>query len=222
MQLGSGVTQQWFESVHPLAEYAARLSAQGGWLRAIVAVDDVFVGAYTSAVVMLALTVRERGVAVWGLVLVAGVAGGLFDLEENHHLLAMLTAVQRGGVLEAAGVERRMLFSAFKWLLGPLAYCFFALGFDAHTKLERAVQLFCWGWVLPLTAVVLAVDDPQWVRPLAFVRLLSVVGGFVSIGLVMKRRAERAGSQGPSGVRAPGQFAVSAPAPGGFDSGAPA
>ncbi len=189
MQLGTGVTQQWFESVHPLDEYAARLRSQGAWLRAIVAVDDVFVAAYASAVVLLGLVLRGRGSALWGIVLVAGVTGGLLDLEENHHMIAMLTTVQRGGALEPASVEHRMLFSAFKWLVSPLAYCFFGLGFDARTRAEHAVRLFPWLWMLPLTAAVLVVDDPTWVRPLAFARLLSVVGGFVSLGLVMARRA---------------------------------
>ena len=189
LQLGTGVTQQWFEGYHPLDEYAARLRAQGAWLRAIVAIDDVFVAAYASAVVMLGLVLRRAGSPLWGLVAALGVAGGLLDLEENHHMLAMLSTVQRAGSLDAANVEHRMLFSSLKWLVSPIAYCFFGLGFDSRTRAEHTVRLFPWLWMLPLTAAVLAVDDPAWGRPLAFLRLLSVVGGFVAIGLVMRARA---------------------------------
>jgi hypothetical protein len=201
LQVGTHVTQQWFESVHPLEEYAARLVAQGAWLRAIVAVDDVFITAYTSAVVLLALVVKERGSGLWVLVLVAGAAGGLLDFEENHHLLAMLTAVERGGHLEASSLEHRMLFSSLKWLVGPVAYCFFALGLSPRTRAERVVQLYVWLWFLPLTAVVLAVDDPSWVRPLALVRLVSVLFGFVSLALVLRARGSGAQASSPGTTR---------------------
>jgi hypothetical protein len=186
MQLGSGVTQQWFESVHPLEDYAARLLAQAAWLRSIVAVDDLFVAAYTSAAVLAALALREQS-PLWIVALVAGVAAGLLDLEENHHMLSMLVAVQRGVPLSAASLEHRMVFSSLKWLVGPLGYCFFALGLPKGSKLARIVQLYVWLWFLPLTCAVLAIDDPSWLKPLAFVRLVSVVSGFVSLGLLMRR-----------------------------------
>src|SRR3954462_10262805 len=93
LQLGSGVTQQWFEGVHPLDDYAARLLAQASWLRGIVAVDDVFVAAYTSAAVLAALA-RRASSPLWAVAVIAGVAAGLLDLEENHHMLAMLVEVQ--------------------------------------------------------------------------------------------------------------------------------
>jgi hypothetical protein len=186
MQLSTGVTQQWFESFHLPDPYAARLLAQGAWLRAIVAVDDVFVAAYSAAAVLVALMLRERGSALWVLVLTLGVFGGLLDLEENHHLLAMLTVVERGGALEAASLEHRMIFSSLKWLLSPLAYCFFTLGYEV-----RLLRWFTWGWVMPLTAVVLAVEDPVWLKPLAFARLLSVVLGFVTIAVVLRSEPGR-------------------------------
>jgi hypothetical protein len=186
MQLGGHVTQQWFENVHTVDEYSARLVAQGRWLRAIVAADDIFITAYTSAVVLLALVVKERGSGLWVLVMVAGAAGGLLDFEENHHMLAMLTAVERGGHLDPSSLEHRMVFSSLKWIVGPVAYCFFGLGLSPRTRAERVVQLYVWLWFLPLTAVCLAVDDPQWVRPLALVRLVSVVFGFLGVAFVLR------------------------------------
>jgi hypothetical protein len=187
LQLGSGVTQQWFEGVHPLDEYAARLVAQASWLRGIVAVDDVFIAAYTSAAVLAALALRASGSPVWGIAIAGGLATGLLDLEENHHMLAMLVEAQRGLAISAASLEHRMVFSAFKWLFGPLAYCFFALGLPAGSRLARSVQLYTWLWVFPLTAAVLAIDDPSWLKPLAFVRLVTVVFGFVALGVLMRR-----------------------------------
>jgi hypothetical protein len=192
MQLGTGVTQQWFEGIHPLDEYAARLVAQGAWLRGIVAVDDVFLTAYTAAAVLAALALKDAGSPLWIVAFAGGLATGLLDLEENHHMLAMLVEAQRGVALSAASLEHRALFSALKWAVGPIAYCFFALGLPDGTRLGRTVKLYTWCWMLPLTAAALAIDDPSVLRPLAFVRLVSVVLGFVSLGLLLRPRAPMA------------------------------
>jgi hypothetical protein len=202
MQLGSGVTQQWFEGVHPLDEYAARLVAQAGWLRGIVAVDDVFIAAYTAAAVLAAAALKQTGSPLWGLALAGGVATGLLDLEENHHMLAMLVEAQQGIALSAASLEHRSVLSALKWALGPIAYGLFALGLPTGSRLARTVQLYTWLWVLPLTAAVLAIDDPLVLRPLAFVRLVSVVLGFVSLGVLLRPRASLAAATGGGGANA--------------------
>jgi hypothetical protein len=194
LQLGSGVTQQWFEGIHPLDEYSARLVAQAAWLRGIVAVDDVFIAVYTAAAVLAALALKQTGSGLWVVALAGGVATGIFDLEENHHILAMLVAAQHGIALSAASLEHRALFSAFKWLIGPMAYGFFALGLPSSSRLGRTVQLYLWVWILPLTAAVLAIDDPAWLKPLAFVRLVSVVFGFISLGVLMRSSSVPAGT----------------------------
>lgn len=194
MQVGSGVTQQWYELGHAVGEYEARLLAQAVWFRAIVAVDDVFVAAYCAAVILLGLSLKQWGSGLWPLVVVAGALGGVLDLEENHHMLAMLSTVQHGGHLDTASLEHRMVLSSLKWLVGPLAYCFFGLGFEARTGRERVVKLFSWVWMLPLTAVVLVVDDATWGRPLGLLRLVSVVFGFAMIGSTLRARSRESGS----------------------------
>jgi hypothetical protein len=193
LQLTTGVTQQWFESVHPIDDYGARLIAQAAWLRAIIAVDDVFVAAYTAAAILAALALRDRPV-VWAIAAILGAVTGVLDLEENHQMLAFLVQAQRGVALTAASLEHRMVFSSLKWLLGPIGYCFLALSFTARSTREKALGFVVWGGLLPLTAAGMAVDDPAWVRVLAFSRLFSALAGFLLLGFALRGRANEGGS----------------------------
>src|SRR5687768_15830248 len=90
LQLGTGVTQQFFESVRDPAIYAQRLVESESWFRIIAGVDDVFLIFYSTSAVLLALSVRERSGGLWMLVLAGGLGAGLLDAAENHHMLAIL------------------------------------------------------------------------------------------------------------------------------------
>src|SRR5215831_3420738 len=122
MQIASGASQAYFEVVHPPAIYASRMLAHAGWFRIVVALDNVFIGAYVGAFVFSALALPRRA-ATW-LFLAAGVSVGLLDLEENHHLLALLHAAEDGLPIAVGDLVRRMDLSSTKFALGHLAFFF--------------------------------------------------------------------------------------------------
>src|SRR2546430_737070 len=64
LQIASGASQQFFELVHPPDAYARALVAHAGWLRAVIAIDDIFIGCYVGATVF-AVQALPRGAASW-------------------------------------------------------------------------------------------------------------------------------------------------------------
>lgn len=91
----TGVSQQHFEWVHAPDRYAADLLRDEAVLRVIVAIDDLFVAAYVAVGLLLSTAVSrgssEASVRVVSLVAAGlALAGGVLDLAENHHLLAMV------------------------------------------------------------------------------------------------------------------------------------
>ena len=160
------------------------------------AIDDVFIACYVSAAVLAALALKERS-EFWLLAAIAGVSSGLLDLEENHQLLAFLVQAQHDIPLTAASLEHRMVFSSLKWLIGPIGYCFLALSYRPRSTIETALGGVSWGFLLPLTAVGMAVEDPVWSKLLAFARLFSVLAGFVLLALALRGRARGSDSSVP-------------------------
>ena len=49
MRIVTGASQTYFEVVHPPAIYASQILAHAGWLQIVVALDNVFIGAYVGA-----------------------------------------------------------------------------------------------------------------------------------------------------------------------------
>jgi hypothetical protein len=148
MQVATGASQQFFEVVHPPAVYAREMVARGAWLKVVIAVDDIFIGCYVGATVFTVLALPRR--AASGIVLAGGVLAGLLDLEENHHLLALLRAAESAMPLDAADVVRRMDFSSAKFALGHLAFFFVAFLVPGGSRAARAARVVCGAIQLPL------------------------------------------------------------------------
>lgn len=96
MTLVTGVNQQWFELARAPDLYAAALRAGAEPLRAIIAVDDVFICAYVTASVLFAARLALGRSPLPFLIGAAVLAGGLLDLHENHHILSMLALAEKG------------------------------------------------------------------------------------------------------------------------------
>src|SRR4051812_17425642 len=113
LQLSTGATQHYFELVHPPGLYAERLLRDAAWLKAIIAIDDVFIAVYVGAVLLCVQALPARPATAW-LAAALVLACGLLDLEENHHILAMLQTAQNGLGLDPADIVRRMEWSSVK------------------------------------------------------------------------------------------------------------
>lgn len=180
--LATGVSQQWFEWVHPPDAYAARLVRDAGPLRAIVALDDLFIAAYVTATATLGVTLaRGRLGPLHALVIAGGVFAGVLDLEENHQLLAMLRLAERGIDLPLDALLRRSDLSQLKWMLGHLAFVLVGVVLPARDRLSRLLRGALVGWQLPIGALVWTVDAPALGAALVWLRYGAFLSGFAMI-----------------------------------------
>jgi hypothetical protein len=197
MTLATGTSQQWFEFVHAPDEYARALASQGRALRAIIAVDDGFIAAYVSATVLFALRLaRGRPGALHGLIIAGGVAAGVLDLVENHHILALLRAAERGLPVALDEIVRRSVGSQTKWLLGHVAFVLVGLAMPARSPAARAFRATLLFVQLPLGALCWALDGPAWQPVLQWSRYASFLSGFAMIAWLTRRAPAPARADG--------------------------
>lgn len=141
MQIVTGASQAYFEVVHPPSTYAGQMLAHAAWFRIVVALDDVFIGCYVGTFVFGALALPRR--AASALFLGAGILVGLLDLEENHHMLALLHAAEDGLPIALGDLVRRMDLSSTKFALGHLAAFFLTFLVPGHSASARALRALC-------------------------------------------------------------------------------
>lgn len=184
----SGTSQQWLEWVRPPDEYTHALRAGDHVLRAIIAVDDVFIAAYVSAGVLLAARLagghaRLLPMLVGGCSLVAG----LLDLEENHHLLAMIELARHDIAIPLDEILARSDRSQFKWMLGHLGFVFAGLALAPTSNATRVVRFALVFVQLPIGALTWAVPESAARDALVLVRYLSLFAGFLLIAWLARR-----------------------------------
>jgi hypothetical protein len=179
MTLITGANQQAFEIVRAPADYATALTHVGTAMRGIIALDDVFIAFYVSLTLLL---VRElpgaENAQLRTLIVVFGVAAGVLDYAENHHILALLRAADAGQAIPLSELTVREDLSSLKWMLGHLA--FFLVGLCLPTQ-NFGLRLFRFALLyvqLPVGALTLVMSDPHWSLILHWARLLNVLAGF--------------------------------------------
>jgi hypothetical protein len=138
MQLTTGASQAYFEAVHPPGTYAGEILSRAGWLRIVIGLDNVFIGCYVGAFVFSALALPWR--APSALYLGGGILVGLLDLEENHHILALLRAAEHGLPIALGDLVRRMDLSSTKFALAHLAVFFLAVLVPGRSAPARALR----------------------------------------------------------------------------------
>jgi hypothetical protein len=204
MTLATGVSQQWFEVARAPDVYAAALVHDATPLRAIVAVDDLFIAAYVTATVLLAIRLgRPRLGPLQVLVLAGGVAAGVLDLEENHHLLAMLRVAEEGIAIPLQEIVRRTDLSQLKWMIGHLTFVFVGVSLQARDAVTRAFRASLVGWQLPIGVLCWTVSAPAWGPALAWARYLAVLAGFAVVALLSRRDGALRGDAVAVGSSAP-------------------
>jgi hypothetical protein len=190
--VATGVSQEYFEGVHPVREYSERIAAAAPVLRLDFALDNVFILAYASFFTGLAIVLRRSADhSLVNLALAAMLAVALLDIVENHHIMAMADAAVLGVPLGEGEIRLQAVLSLVKFHLSCLGAVLLAAAMPRTTSLARwAVGLLvAYGFfgVLVLTA------PPQWLDLLALIRTVFFVVAFVLTALLMWTFPDSAG-----------------------------
>ena len=202
--LATGVSQQTFERFQAPADYARALLAQASPLRLIVAIDDVFIVTYVAATLLLCASLRDHGAKlVLNVVLTAAILGGVLDLIENHHILAMLRQAEFGILPSAGEINAQVVASALKWMLGHAAFALLAFAVELPGLLGKLVRTSLLWFQLPLGAATLVVVEPQLLAVLTWCRYGSLLAGFLGMSLLMGGAFRRSSAFGAIDSGAP-------------------
>jgi hypothetical protein len=189
LAVATGVSQEYFEGFHPLAEYTQRLVKAAPLLRIGFAVDNVFLMSYATFFIGLAIILRRSADhSLVNLSLAAMLAVALLDMVENHHIMGMADIAAQGFPPSEGEVRWQMVLSLVKFHLSCLGALLLALAFPRKTALGRWIVglLFAYAFfgVLILTA------PPQWLDLLALVRTIFFVVSFLLVSWMLWRFRE--------------------------------
>ena len=188
LTLATGVSQQWFEWVRPPAAYAARLVHDAMALRAIIALDDVFIAAYVASAVLFVRFLGEPArEPLHAVALGFSVAAGVLDLAENHHLLSLLTLAEAGLPVPVEDILLRSQLSQLKWMLGHVAFAFLGLTLTLERPLARLLRFALVYVQLPLGALTWAASFGPWLPTLVWLRYGALISGFAAVTWLASR-----------------------------------
>jgi hypothetical protein len=184
LAVGTGVSQEYFEGFHPIPEYTERLVAGASLLRIGFSLDNIFVLAYTSFFIGLAIVLRrsaDHSLVNLGLTAMIGV--GLLDIVENHHIMSMADIAVQGFPPSEGEARLQMVLSLVKFHLSCLGALLIALAFPRNTAIER--------WIVGLLLAyavfgLLVLTAPaQWLDLLALIRTVFFVVSFLLVSWMM-------------------------------------
>lgn len=185
LSMTSGANQQHFEMVLAPQVYAHDLLAQADGLKRIITVDDIFIACYVTVSILFASRLTgPTAAALRPWIMGMGVAAGVLDFVENHHILAMLHQAQSGGIPDVHELILRENLSTLKWLMGHTAFFLVGWCLPTHNIGLRLFQLALIFVQLPVGALALTVQDPTWAPILNLARLINVMTGFLLVALL--------------------------------------
>jgi hypothetical protein len=118
---GGSASQERFEVYGDPAQYTAALKEAGGYLRMVLAADDLFILAYMGAIGFAALGFRAENPAT---ALAAGLGVlvlGTLDFWENLTMGTSLDIAMAGETVEPARIAYQAAISAAKWNAAAIA-----------------------------------------------------------------------------------------------------
>jgi len=180
----TGVSQEYFEGLHPVDEYTQRLVSAAPLLRVGFTFDNLFILAYGSFFIGLAIVLRQSAnPSVVNLSLAALLSVALLDMIENHHILAMADAALVGIAPTDGEIRAQTVLSLVKFHLSCLGALLLAAGFPRDSALGRWNTWLLVGYaffgVLVLTA------PPHLLDLLALIRTLFFVVSFLVAARLM-------------------------------------
>jgi hypothetical protein len=184
LAVGTGVSQEYFENFHPIPEYTERLVAAAPLLRVGFTFDNVFVLAYTSFFVGLAIVLRrsaDHSLVNLGLAAMIGTA--LLDIAENHHIMSMADAAVQGFPPSEGQVRLQMVLSLVKFHLSCLGALLLALAFPRNTAMARWIVVLLAAYAL--FGLFVLTSPPQWLDLLGLIRTVFFVVSFLLVSRMM-------------------------------------
>ena len=169
----TGFSQEFFQlapSIGAIAEQLSDQPAHAFGLRLNLGLDNLFIVVYCAFFVLLA--VRLRGLlspVTIGVALAALLLTGLLDALENHHILAVLHALQHGAPLSSDELKFEMVESNLKFHASYIGSFLFAFGFFRLGGLGRVIAWLLWLGYVPLGMITFAVPAETTV-PFALAR----------------------------------------------------
>jgi hypothetical protein len=184
MNVVTGVSQEYFESTHPVKEYTERLMRDAGPLNAAFTVDNLFVISYAAFFVGLGVLFQSRA---GSLIVILGAGAMLLvavlDSVENHHITAMAQAVSVGVTLSDEEIRTQVIMSSLKFHVSCFGALLFAVAFPRDSRIGKIV-----GWLLAgygFCGVFVLTSPPSLLLTLALLRTAFFVMSFLLAGIML-------------------------------------
>jgi hypothetical protein len=158
----TGVTQEYFEAIHPAAEYAQKLKDSAAVLRVVFTLDNLFLLCYASF--FMWFLVERRGkvdLLPANLLAICLFLAALLDAIENFHILAMLSRAELGYLPSDGEIELQYVLSAIKFIAGYFVAIVFGILYPRDTLLARCVGAST-AIVFPIVGVLVFTTPPFW------------------------------------------------------------
>ena len=191
LAFGTGTTQEYFESSHPVGEYTAKMLAQADMLRLVLTLDNFFLLAYGGF--FLWYIVERKGKADHWLLIVLGVflfMAMVLDAAENFHILGMLIRAEQKLPISDGEIGLQYILSAVKFMVAYFAVIILGVTFPRDTALARFVGLST-AILFPILGVLGFTVPAPWSLVCGIGRSIFFVMGFVLSGVVYWNRGER-------------------------------
>ena len=173
-------SQDFFQSARAAEDYRAFLGAPAAatGLRINLGLDNLFMIFYGAFFVALAARLREvLDARLVGVALAAAMLTLLLDALENHHITAMVHAIETGLPVSAVDGEFQMVASQIKFHASYLATFLFSLGFLRLGGVGRIIAIVLWCYIP--CGVLISVLPPDSAKLLVLGRTIFFVFAFV-------------------------------------------
>ena len=180
----TGVSQEYFESTHPVREYTERIIRDAGPLNTAFTVDNLFLVSYAAFFVGLGILFQSQAdslvvkLGVGAMLLVA-----LLDAIENHHITTMAQAASAGVSLFDEEIRTQVIMSSLKFHVSCLGALLFAVAFPRKSWLGRTIS-----WLLAaygFFGVLVLTSPPSLLLTLALLRTVFFVMSFLLAGIML-------------------------------------
>jgi len=194
LAFSTGVTQEFFEAIHPAQKYADTLRDQATALRIAFSLDNLFLLAYSGFFLWFVIERRGKADPLACNVLIGSLLfASLLDAVENFHILAMLNRAELGQLPSDGEIEMQYVLSAVKFTAGYLVAVIFGILYPRDTILARIVGAST-AIVFPILGVLVFTTPAPWSALCGLGRFVFfVLGFFLSAIVYWKRPAENSG-----------------------------
>jgi len=188
LAFSTGVTQEFFEAIHPAKEYGETLVRPATSLRIAFSLDNLFLLAYTAFFLWFVIERRGKADPLACHVLIGSLLlASLLDAVENFHILAMLNRAEAGQLPSDGEIELQYVLSAVTFTAGYLVAVIFGVLYPRDTLLARIVGAST-AIVFPILGVLVFTTPAPWSDLCGLGRFLFFVLGFFLSGIVYWNR----------------------------------